>query len=122
MSEKRAGFQGERASGAQIEQSALHLTMGFQVVFAPSKSQPYFLGFRNLLFYLLSTGTREHGTSDSKCLFMTGMRGKKWDGGEDDNEANLYDQGPPHGGFWPLIGNFVGIKSKGKEELLRKVQ
>ena len=50
------------------------------------------------------------------------MRGKKWDGGEDDNEANLYDQGPPHGGFWPLIGNFVGIKSKGKEKLLRKVQ
>ena len=26
--------------------------------------------------------------------FFLGMRGKKWDGGEDDNEANLYDQGP----------------------------
>ena len=50
---------------------------------------------------------------------MAGMRGKKWNGGEDDNEASLYDQGP-HGGFWPLIGNSVGIKSKAKEELLRK--
>ena len=48
------------------------------------------LAFWNLFIDLLS---RKRYDRKSAYLVLAGMRGKKWDGGEEDNEANLYDQG-----------------------------
>lgn len=75
-------------------------------MFAPLTNQENFQDLRNLFS---DHKRRELSTCDSKCLVLIGMRGKKWDGGEDDNEANLYDQG--------LHGEILAVKRYSKDQV-----